>query len=78
MFKFIDKPNLPENKVAHCVINEKAVQAINYLNNSGVHTLKVSENDLLENEIAAHADLHFLYCGKELAVIAPNQTLLIE
>ena len=77
-FKFIEKPNLPQNRVKHCVISENAEKAINFLNNIGIETLLVKASDKLESEISSHADLQFSYVSYKRALISPNQTLLIK
>lgn len=77
-YKFIEKPNLPQNRVKHCVISENAEKAINFLNNIGIETLLVKASDKLETEISSHADLQFSYLSYKSALISPNQTLLIE
>ena len=78
MFKFIDNPNLPLNRVSHCVVNENAVDAINFLSASGIKTFITKKSSLLDAEINSHSDLLFSYCGFKTAVIAPNQVDLIE
>lgn len=77
-YKFIDKPNLPQNKVKHCIISENAENAISFLNNLGIETLVVKKSDRLDDEISAHADIQFSYCGSKIAVISQKQTLLNE
>jgi hypothetical protein len=72
-YKFIDKANLPQNKIMHCVISEDANNAIEFLNKIGVNTLKTKKSLKLDDEISGHSDLLFNYCGKNYAVIAPNQ-----
>ena len=75
-FKFIEKPNLPQNKICHCVISENATEAIKFLNDLGIKTLLTEKSVKLDDEIAFHSDTQFLYCGKKTALIAPNQVSL--
>ena len=75
-YRFIEKANLPQNDVKHCVIAEDGKKAKEFLNKIGIETLKVEKSFKLDNEISSHTDLLFSYCGKKRAVIAPNQTVL--
>ncbi len=77
-YKFIDKANLPQNDVKHCVISEDGKKAVEFLNRIGIKTLQVEKSSELDNEISSHTDLLFSYCGKKQAIIAPNQTHLIK
>lgn len=75
-YRFIEKANLPQNDVKHCVIAEDGKKAKEFLNKIGIETLKVEKSFKLDNEISSHTDLLFSYCGEKRAVIAPNQTVL--
>lgn len=75
-FKFIEKANLPQNRVKHCVISENAENAIKFLNNLGIETLVTEKSYKLDEEISTHADIQFSYCGNKSTLISPNQTLL--
>lgn len=77
-FKFLEKANLPQNKVLHCVISEDATQAIEFLGNYGIKTFLTKKSNKLDDEIAFHTDIQFIYCGKNIAVAAPNQAGLIK
>lgn len=77
-FKFIEKPNLPQNRVKHCIISENAENAINFLNKIGIETLTVKKSTILDDEISSHADIQFSYIGIKTAFVAPNQKRLIE
>lgn len=77
-YKFIKKPNLPQNFVKHCVISEEAKKAIAFLNKLGIEALTVEKSNKLDKEIGSHADLLFSYCNEKMAVISPNQSLLIK
>ncbi|MBE6747756.1 MAG: hypothetical protein E7557_00815 [Ruminococcaceae bacterium] len=77
-YKFIKKPNLPQNKVKHCVISKDAKEAIALLNNWGIEVISVEKSNKLDEEIASHADLSFSYCDEKMAVISPNQSDLIK
>ena len=75
-FRFIEKANLPQNDVKHCVISDDGKKAIEFLNKIGIETLQVKKSSELDNEISSHTDLLFSYCGEKRAVTAPNQTIL--
>ena len=77
-YKFIEKSNLPQNKVFHCVLGENNLNTIGFLNKLGVKSITTKKSLKLDNEIAFHTDTQIVYCGKNTAVISPNQTLLIE
>ena len=77
-FKFIEKPNLPQNKVCHCILSKNATEAIRFLNNYGIKPLLAEKSEKLDNEISFHSDTQVLYCGKKTAFIAPNQVALKE
>ncbi len=77
-YKFIEKANLPQNKVCHCILGENAINTKEFLSNFGVKTLTTKKSYKLDNEIAFHADTQIIYCGEKNAVISPNQTLLIK
>ena len=75
-YKFIEKANLPQNDIKHCVISEDAKDTAQFLNKLGIETLFVEKSLNLDNEVSTHTDLLFSYCGKKQAVIAPNQANL--
>ena len=77
-YKFIEKSNLPQNKVCHCVLGENNLNTIAFLNKLGIKIITTKKSLKLDNEIAFHTDTQFIYCGKNTAVISPNQALLIE
>ena len=77
-FRFIEKANLPQNDVKHCVISDDGKKAIEFLNKIGIETLQVKKSSELDNEISSHTDLLFSYCGEKRTVIAPNQNDLIK
>ncbi len=77
-FRFIEKANLPQHKVKHCILGKNATEAIQFLNDYGIHTLTTKKSVKLEEEIAFHADTQVMYCGNKTAVISPNQTALIK
>lgn len=77
-YKFIEKSNLPQNKVCHCILAENAVNTTAFLNNIGIKTLTTKMSHKLDNEIAFHADTQVIYCGKNKALISPNQIVLME
>ena len=62
-FRFIEKANLPQNDVKHCVISDDGKKAIEFLNKIGIETLQVKKSSELDNEISSHTDLLFSYCG---------------
>ena len=75
-YKFIEKANLPQNDIKHCVISEDAKDTAQFLNKLGIETLFVEKSLNLDDEVSTHTDLLFSYCGKKRAVIAPNQANL--
>ncbi len=77
-YKFIEKSNLPHNRVCHCILGENALNTIEFLNKLGIKTLTTKKSDKLDNEIAFHADTQIIYCGEKNAIISSNQRLLIE
>ena len=77
-FKFIEKSNLPQKKVCHCILGENNLNTIKFLNEIGIKTITTKKSLKLDDEIAFHTDTQIIYCGKKTAVISPNQTLLIE
>ena len=77
-FRFIEKANLPQHKVKHCILGENATEAIQFLKDYGIDPLFVKASSELDEEIASHADIQAMYCGSKTAVISPNQTDLIR
>ncbi len=77
-YKFIEKSNLPQNKVCHCILGENALKTISFLNKMGIKTLVTQKSKKLDDEIAFHADTQIIYCGKKYAIISPNQEHLID
>ena len=77
-YKFIEKSNLPQNSICHCILGENATNAIEFLNKLGIKTFTTKNSLRLNNEISFHADTQVIYCGNDTAIISPNQTLLIE
>lgn len=77
-YKLIEKSNLPQNKVCHCILGENNLNTIAYLNKMGIKTLTTKKSLKLDKEIAFHTDTQLIYCGKKTAIVSPNQPLLIE
>ena len=77
-YKFIEKANLPQNDVMHCVISYDNRNTVETLNKLGIETIEVEKSFKLDDEISSHTDLLFSYLGKKQAVIAPNQNNLIK
>ena len=77
-YKFIEKANLPQNDVTHCVVSYDNRNTMETLNKLGIETIEVEKSFKLDDEISSHTDLLFSYLGKKQAVIAPNQNDLIK
>lgn len=77
-YKFIEKSNLPQNNVCHCILGENALKTISFLNKMGIKTLVTKKSKKLDDEIAFHTDTQVIYCGKNTTIISPNQADLIE
>ena len=77
-YKFIEKSNLPQNSICHCILGENAVNTITFLNSIGIKTLTTRMSYKVDNEIAFHADAQIIYCGGKNAIVSPNQRLLIK
>ncbi len=56
-YKLIKAPNLPENKVKHCLIGEKYTEEIKELEALGINCIQLNNNVMLEEEINSHADM---------------------
>ncbi len=61
--EYIDKPNLPTNRVAAVAINGQAGEAIKYLNSIGVSCFEISEDKRLPEPVGYHADMQILHTG---------------
>ena len=77
-YKFIKKPNLPQNDVRHCVISNSDNRAVEFLEKQGIKTILVENSTNLEDEISSHTDLLFCYYAEKQAIISPNQPNLIK
>ncbi len=75
-FRFIEKANLPQNEVCHCVLGENSLNTIEFLNRIGIKTLTTKKSLKLDDEISFHADTQVIYLGNSTAVISPNQAHL--
>ncbi len=69
MFKIIEKPNLPENNVKHCLIGEKYFQEKKELQSLGIECLTLKANDNICEEINSHADILSFNLGNGKIVI---------
>lgn len=64
IIKYIEKPNLPQGKVAQVAISIKAGETVQKLNSLNINTIKISENNFLPKPENSHADLQILHLGK--------------
>ena len=60
-YKFIEKANLPQNDVMHCVISYDNRNTVETLNKRGIETIEVEKSFKLDDEISSHTDLLFSY-----------------
>lgn len=74
-FKFVKKPNLPQNKIKHCVVGDVESNTLEFLKSLQVVPLILKKSNKLDNEVAFHADMLFSYLGAGNALISPNQEL---
>ena len=64
MYKFIEKPNLPENDVDTAAISASAGEAIKKLNALSIKTIQIKPCENLPDGLNEHADLQLLHMGK--------------
>ncbi len=67
--KFIENPNLPQNRVGVVAINATAYKAIGKLNNLGIKTIPVLPDNRLPKPVNSHADMQILHIGKNHVLI---------
>ncbi len=63
VMKFVEKPNLPQNRVRLAAISGMAGESIKELNRLGIETVKIPCNPNLPLPINSHADLQLLHVG---------------
>ncbi len=59
----IKTPNLPENKIKHCLIGLKYTEEAHELQALGAIPVKIKSGRLLEDEISCHADVNSFNMG---------------
>lgn len=62
--RFIEKPNLPENRVGVVAISSDTTTAINSLENLNIETIRINADSRLPVPVNSHADLQLLHLGK--------------
>lgn len=63
---YINKPNLPENKVSCVAISHTAGESIKKLNEMGIGTIRVYDSLFLPEPVKSHADLQLLHMGNNV------------
>lgn len=71
-YKLIEQPNLPEGKVAHCLIGKNNTNEIQELSKIGIKCFELKANPDLCSEISGHADMSAFNCGKGEILTAIN------
>ncbi len=66
MNKIVVRPNLPSNRLKSCLIGEGNIDEIRELSDLGITCIQLKKSDVLDDEIASHADVLAFNsgCGK--------------
>lgn len=68
---FVKKPNLPDNKISHVIIGEKYTEIIRpALEERGIKIISCPLNTIVDERVAAHADLSVLHLGGKRIVVS--------
>ena len=73
MLKFLEKPCLPENRVASVLISAKYEKFIKILSDIfNIDSFPIVDNDMLTEDISSHADCIFTQIDDKAAIIDKN------
>lgn len=74
--KFLENPNLPENKVSAVIVSNRISEVVDELKNYGIRTVLVERLDGVNGEEAYHADISICHLGDDKFVSAKNTKLI--
>lgn len=77
MSKFIENPNLPNNKVRQALIGNHH-EIIGLLKKSGIETLVLQDNLFIDYSVRNHADMAACYLGNGRIILDRGQTAVSE
>ena len=64
--RYVEKPNLPQSRVAVAAISEAAGESIKKLNSLGIETVNIKSSHFLPEPINSHADIQLLHIGSNI------------
>lgn len=79
MLKFIEKPGLPENRVAVSLVSSEYTQIHTKLAKIfGIETVLVKKNAFLSDDISTHPDCVFVQLNADTAIIDKNSKYIVK
>ncbi len=78
MIKFIDKPNLPEGRVASVICGQIPYECELFFKEKGIEIFKSEPNKYIDRAVSTHADMCALHFGGNKIAVDRNQSGLID
>ena len=78
MIKFIDKPNLPEGRVASVICGRIPCECELFFKENGIEILNFEPNNHIDIAVSTHADMCALHFGGNKVAVDKNQISLIH
>ncbi len=78
MIRFIEKPNLPKNRVHSVICGQTDVVILNHLKKLGINVVHSVPNKNIDARISNHVDLAAIHIGDNKVVVDKYQTAINE